>query len=740
MEGVLAGQNKKKIKDKRILVIGRFRIFLFERSKKAKNKPKELHFYDLLELETESDIITIKSKDPKSAIFAIISCPNSHQMIQALRSAYSVITREFPPDSLFRIMSTTSDPKAHSTTLEPQDPGIANGLIEVYQAYCDYYKLPASFEFIYAISRLYAQNIVELDLSQVPGIEPKSDTTMHLLPIMASLRHNTYFRAIIANHVTRKDIAVYTADIMRSNTALTKLAFRDINNDEKCWMDLFTSIKHNKYHKLQVLRISDKSIGNKSSIALNATLVEWPHALKVLDLSNCHIQEQGCVALFSALDRNYGMSLTIEELNLSGNSLDKAGSRAFGVWLEHVKAYCKFKKLFLANANFHTSLATSLKSVNTLTELDLTGNKIDGGEGCITVAGICEDNSNLKKLKLASCGLNKDSLEPIWEAILHSVRLSDLELSLAGNSELSGKGITYIAQSMPKMANLLSLDLSNIRMKEKNFIEFLEGVAVTKKIRKLSLSKVISKNGVSSRDKNTDSIAEALLKVIKTNTGIQELDLSEGYGKFIILPILETLQTNQLITSLNVSGNELCDKGAEGIATMLRSNTALTSLSLDKNLFSLNGYKALSISLETNRTLSSIPYPSVDLQKLRQFHNDHPAKLEQLQKVESAILVKLHLNSLNTVQEPQQEADAAPSTIDPHATVPEYLKEVKSDLTFEDVPDFVQNHPQNPRANSMDADTYQQMRKTLDHTNSSTSISSMHAEEDAPPPPPPRDN
>lgn len=70
-------------------------------------------------------------------------------------------------------------------------------------------------------------------------------------------------------------------------------------------------------------------MGNKGLMSLSEPLQYWNHCLKVLDISYCHVSDKGLVPLVYALEKNYGMSLSIEVLNLSGNNLDKNGSQVF---------------------------------------------------------------------------------------------------------------------------------------------------------------------------------------------------------------------------------------------------------------------------------------------------------------------------------------------------------------------------------------------------------------------------
>ena len=87
-------------------------------------------------------------------------------------------------------------------------------------------------------------------------------------------------------------------------------------------------------------------------------------------------------ALVVALEKHFGMSLSIEEIYLDFNSFEKEGSQAFETWLTHIKGYSKLRRLSLASASVVIPMIPSLKVLTCLVELNLSGNKLDSAEGC----------------------------------------------------------------------------------------------------------------------------------------------------------------------------------------------------------------------------------------------------------------------------------------------------------------------------------------------------------------------
>ncbi len=97
-------------------------------------------------------------------------------------------------------------------------------------------------------------------------------------------------------------------------------------------------------------------------------------------------------------------------------------------------------------------------------------------------------------------------------------------------------------------------------MKDKNFIEIVQAVGNSKSIERLNINRVMDKNGVTALDK-VEPLSSAIISMIQTNKKLTSLGLVDGYGRAIIQTLLKYLETNTTITSLDISGNALADKG-----------------------------------------------------------------------------------------------------------------------------------------------------------------------------------
>lgn len=100
----------------------------------------------------------------------------------------------------------------------------------------------------------------------------------------------------------------------------------------------------------------------------------------------------------NSFQKNYGMSLSIEELNLSNNVFGHEGSESLKKWISDIKGYSKLKYLYFSNCELFLHFLSDLKSLNHLIELDISGNKIDGCDGYRNIADAIEFRFFMKNI------------------------------------------------------------------------------------------------------------------------------------------------------------------------------------------------------------------------------------------------------------------------------------------------------------------------------------------------------
>ncbi|CAO3563710.1 unnamed protein product [Mortierella alpina] len=99
-----------------------------------------------------------------------------------------------------------------------------------------------------------------------------------------------------------------------------------------------------------------------------------------------------------------------------------------------------------------------------------------------------------------------------------------------------------------------------------------------------------------------DKGAQALSEALKINSTVTTLNLgSNSIGANGAQALSEALKTNSTLTTLRLSFSTIGDKGAQALSEALKTNSTLTTLDLDRN-----SIRALSEALKINSTLTSL--------------------------------------------------------------------------------------------------------------------------------------
>ena len=235
---------------------------------------------------------------------------------------------------------------------------------------------------------------------------------------------------------------------------------------------LSQKIKSPQFQCLSCLYLSgNDAIGDSGAAALAAALRTAPRCasslddaeellspiLNVLDLSSCGIGDVGAEALAMAIRDNPGC---IKQLDLSNNRITNEGASAIS-------------RALVSNSSLHGVKKSKCKNkdFDTMTSIDLSGNKDLGDKGAAAIASAMECGS-LKSVSIRSCSLKGDATIAFAKALLalaHEARLSsEISIDLSGN-EL-GTLRSKTKSSSPYSASLLKSKASATTASYMNFI------------------------------------------------------------------------------------------------------------------------------------------------------------------------------------------------------------------------------------------------------------------------------
>ncbi|XP_072893479.1 NACHT, LRR and PYD domains-containing protein 3-like [Hemitrygon akajei] len=191
------------------------------------------------------------------------------------------------------------------------------------------------------------------------------------------------------------------------------------------------------------------SVETLSFSGMTLTPIDWAvlshviglcDTLKHLDLENCHIQCEGIQRLGPGLHK-------CQELRLGMNQLGDSGVKLVSAALRNPE--CKIQKLELNNVGLTDSgaedLVSSLSTNPSLTELILSDNKLGDSGVKLVSAALRNPECKIQKLELERVGLTDSGAEDLVSALSTNPSLTELDLS---HNKLGDSGVKLVSAAL----------------------------------------------------------------------------------------------------------------------------------------------------------------------------------------------------------------------------------------------------------------------------------------------------
>jgi len=480
------------------------------------------------------------------------------------------------------------------------------GLINTLRAYSNLNGKELRLELIDFLEVCQYQGCTDLVLTECPGIERKSPLFFDLPTLAYALRYNSYFKSIELRNVEHREAILSIALILIGNTTMSRIVCVNSNTEVSEYLGL--GLEENPNNNLQILQLNGCKFNSKSIVSFARGLKSLRHCLTVLDISNC-LLGSGLNNIIDALSMNWGMTIGLEELNISGNQLPTQVGLRFIAFISNMRKYSRLRRLSVSNTGIDVGmLAIEISCIETLQYLNLSdnkSNKITSGQ----INYLCETASNLQSIRLASVGLEVETIKRILDALFLNKNLRNINLDLSRNS-LGPDGIKALLPSIKMASNLSGLDLSDNDIREKVGVELFK--SLPQSIERLYLNR----NFGTLQD--TSEFCAAFGSFIATHFGLLVLEVAGASGYRLGVGMdkfFGDLGKNGNIQEIDISGNNIGDEGFAELCHHLRTNNGLKVLSVDNNNISHSGYKAFYQLLKYNRSLLYLEYPLLDFKR-----------------------------------------------------------------------------------------------------------------------------
>ena len=189
-----------------------------------------------------------------------------------------------------------------------------------------------------------------------------------------------------------------------------------------------------------------------------------------------------------------------------------------------------------------------------------------GWEAAQIIAGALTCNTYVTYLRLGN-NIGDGGAEALARMLEHNTTLKVLDLS--GNSSITARGVTFLANALKKNTTLTTLILSMTNVKQK--------------------------------------ACSALSSMLGVNKTLTTLDVScNNIGDRGVKALLEFIRkSNHSLTTLSIANNRITPKGANVLAETVRDNTTLTSIDISNNNFEVLRNITLMNALESNYSLTT---------------------------------------------------------------------------------------------------------------------------------------
>ena len=461
----------------------------------------------------------------------------------------------------------------------------------------------------------------------------------------------------------------YAHVILQALAKSTKLEILNLNNNNmtgEVAEDLANVIANNP--NLQHLGLGENKLGPSAVIILQ-TLAKCCK-LELLNLLGIDLTELVAKDLENVIKNNPGL----EYLYLSDNHLKtsavvilkalKVSSLLRDLHLndtfiteeatEHLADVIKnntyLEELYIANNNLGVSgivILQALTRTSKLKALNLNGNKLTG-QVVEHLVSFIKNNSCLEKLYLSDNDF-KSSVSAILKALKENSRLNILHLN--GNL-MTEEAAEDLADVIKSNAHLKQLCIANNKLGVSAAV-ILQALTRTSKLKALDL------NG----NKLTGQVVEHLVSVIKNNSCLEQLYLSDNDFKSSVSAIFKALKENSRLNILHLNGNVMTEEAAEDLADVIKSNAHLKQLSIANNKFGVSAAVILQALTRTSKLkaldlngnkltgqvvehLVSVIKNNSHLEQLYLSYNDFKSSVSAILKAlkENSRLHILHLN------------------------------------------------------------------------------------------------
>ena len=335
-----------------------------------------------------------------------------------------------------------------------------------------------------------------------------------------------------------------------------------------------------------------------NSIKVVCDILLITNRISRLNLTKNNIGDTGLEILVNSV--KYSVSLV--SLNITSNSISYRGGNYIFENLDKQQSIIDLNISSIKGRNRNRITSVGLKDiVNYLTKnifieiLNLSGNGIRN-EGFFLLCKGFENNVSLQNLDISNNDIHEQGIKQGIDYINKFKIFSKIQIiNLSYNPILNG-GIISLTNNIRNFPYLKSMNISFCGIEFKGFEYLLKIGQYIKRFESLNVS------GNKLRDENFSN-----LKPYFSTFNIKYLNMSKCFlGNKSAFVLGECLALNETLKTVNISGNEIDDKGFKSYINLFKTNSSIEYFDCSNNFITDYTGRDFAISLKNNITLKSI--------------------------------------------------------------------------------------------------------------------------------------
>ncbi|GFN95855.1 leucine-rich repeat-containing protein 16a, partial [Plakobranchus ocellatus] len=513
-------------------------------------------------------------------------------------------------------------------SIESKAVGPCGGYTKMYQCMCDYHGSPLREEVEWDVDTIYLSlDSKEFRLQDFDHLLPRD-----LVPIIAALEHNTWFKALNASNVKLcHEACSELIRVMKRNAVIEEVNLSNTGIKSDFIQKFALALISNSATQLSSLDVSNNLLEDRGINHLLGALKHLPCGLTTFDMSRTGVSTRCLNKVGEILSQAPNVMASLMTIKINDNGLKGEDLPLFYnclaqpnaiTYLDVSSTDCALDALCDPLLRGCPSLTTLRASGTTFTHKKSRDVQIPLSWKQLFISACC-----LELVDLSNCRLPPDVLKEMLLGISANRNMKGVYVDISSN-ELGPAGAAVLAPCISVMKGVTGLDISNNGF-DVELKSLLPELAKNPHIKQLSLGR----NFVNIKPKfRADVMAGLALLLQEENSGLESLSLADSKLKGETAYVLNALGSNDTLMEIDISGNGIGDIGARMLAKALMINSKLNKVVWDKNNVSVQGFEDVAEALQKNLTLKKMPYPITDAAAaLRLFPDRTEAALQKIE-------------------------------------------------------------------------------------------------------------